>query len=133
MFGSFTAMPLHNFNFHSHVLVDMADKPNFRMFRDSFDVRHRAWISNTIHYLETNIKNKRRRTYLMALILCLTNERTNEEAPQTPCERLLARLLARDFLRETHRERLLGAGGERNNQPSMGVAKVMDRTAAGEG
>jgi hypothetical protein len=64
MFGSFTAMPLHNFNFHSHVLVDMADKPNFRMFRDSFDVRHRAWISNTIHYLETNIKNKRRRTYL---------------------------------------------------------------------
>ena len=51
MFGSFTAMPLHNFNFHSHVLVDMADKPNFRMFRDSFDVRHRAWISNTIHLL----------------------------------------------------------------------------------
>jgi hypothetical protein len=37
------------------------------------------------------------------------------------------------FLRETHRERLLGAGGEHNNQPSMGVAKVMDRTAAGEG
>jgi hypothetical protein len=55
------------------------------------------------------------------------------EAPQTPRERLLARLLARDFLQETYRERLLGAGGERNNQPSMGVAKVMDRTAAGEG
>ncbi len=55
------------------------------------------------------------------------------EAPQTPRERLLTRLLARDFLRETHRERLLGAGEERNNQPSMEVAKVMDRTAAGEG
>jgi hypothetical protein len=25
------------------------------------------------------------------------------------------------------------AGGERNNQPSTGAAKVMDRTAAGEG
>jgi len=25
------------------------------------------------------------------------------------------------------------AGGERNNQPSMGAVKVMDRTAAGEG
>jgi len=25
------------------------------------------------------------------------------------------------------------AGGERNNQPSMGAAKVMDRTAAGKG
>jgi hypothetical protein len=41
--------------------------------------------------------------------------------------------LARDFSRETPRERLLGAGGECNNQPSTGVAKVMDRTAAGEG
>ena len=28
---------------------------------------------------------------------------------------------------------LLGAGGERNNQPSTGVAKVMDTTAAGDG
>ena len=63
-----------------------------------------------------------------------TNKPAHEqEAPQTPRERLLARLLARDFLRETYRERLLGAGGERNNQPSMGVAKVIDRTAAGEG
>ena len=28
---------------------------------------------------------------------------------------------------------LLGAGGECSNQPSTGVAKVMDRTAAGKG
>ncbi len=34
----------------------------------------------------------------------------------TPRKRLLARLLA-DFSRETPRERLLGAGGEGNNQP----------------
>jgi hypothetical protein len=119
MFVSFTAMPLHNFNFHSHVLVDMADKPNFRMFRDSFDVRHRAWISNTIHYLETNIKNKRRRTYLADGPNIVSHERKNErrgysdslrETPrETPCERLLAR----DSSRETSR------GGRRTLQPTI--------------
>ena len=39
------SMHLHNFNFTCHVLVDMADKPNFRMFRDSFDIRHHVLIS----------------------------------------------------------------------------------------
>ena len=30
---------------HLSVSLDMADTPNFRMFRDSFDMRHHAWIS----------------------------------------------------------------------------------------
>ena len=42
-------------------------------------------------------------------------------SPWTPCERLLARLLAGDFSRETPRERLLGAGRENatTNQYSL--------------
>jgi len=40
-----------------------------------------------------------------------------DSSRETPRERLLARLLARDFSRETPRKSLLGAGRERNNQP----------------
>jgi hypothetical protein len=107
MFGSFTAMPLHNFNFPSHVLVDMADKPNFRMFRDSFDVRHRAWISNTIHYLETNIKNKRRRYCVSPEKKCGGEAKDALLAREDSILGLLARDSSRDSLRETSRERLL--------------------------
>ncbi len=64
-------------------------------------------------------------------LMMMTSVRSS--IPRTPCKRLLARLLARDFSRETPCKRLLGVGGERNNQPSPGVRKVMDRTAAKEG
>jgi len=42
---------------------------------------------------------------------------SRERNPWTSRERLLARLLERDFSQDTPRERLLGAGGEHNNQP----------------
>ena len=78
-------------------------------------------------------KNKTLEGFGRELLFLMMMTSVRSLIPRTPCERLLARLLARDFSRETPCKRLLGAGGERKNQPSTVVAKVMDRSAAGEG
>jgi hypothetical protein len=85
----------------------------------------KAQASVTCHISTWNCQ----RTEHILLLARDSLESSRETPHKTPCERLLAR----DSLRETSRKRLLGAGGECNNQPSTGVAKVMDRTAAGEG
>ncbi len=104
---------------------------------------HRQYYSNvsvtSVYGIVDGQNLLKDRHFILSSMFCTyiqTNRWANhpsDSSQVTPRKRLLARLLARDFLRETHRERLLRAGGECNNQPSMRVAKVMDRTAAGEG